>query len=233
MCCISLRKAERKKGSHDLIPQKTRWLPIIKVGSSPPSQEISIWFHIQVIYHHLVFKASLSHSSAPNLQSPFPSVWVILGWSQPQWCACWWTTKPASLSHENISCLDTSALHLKTRGQNLLQGGDVLAASESLKGKRQIWSWVVELQRPSWLRTHSMWVQLPCKEKKGLWVWSHRHPRSAPLSPASSISVQKIIAFQGGISNHNGQTCEVPGLNWQIFIAEEAWNLQLPLRWLL
>lgn len=145
MCCISLRKAERKKVSHYLIPQKTRWLPIIKVGSSPPSQETSISFQIQVIHRHLFFKTSLSHSSAPNLQGVFPSVWVILGWSQSYWCACWCTRKPASLSHENISCLDTSALHLETRGQNVLQGGDVLAASESLKGKRQAWSQVVEL----------------------------------------------------------------------------------------
>lgn len=35
-------------------------------------------------------------------------------------------------------------------------------------------------------------------------VGLHRHPRSASLTPASSISVQKTMAFHGETSNHNG-----------------------------
>lgn len=205
----SSNPTENKVASHykgGLVPTLTRELHLISDSSDST---------------HLVFKASRSHSSAPNLQGPFPSVWVILGWSQSYWCACWCASKPASLSHENISCLDTSAQHLETRGQNVHQGRRCSCCqwvSEGQEADLESGDGVTEtILAEGWLQVSA--APLSGASAKRFVVGSYQHPRSAPLSPASSISVHKIMTFQGEshfkpqwfqikplISNHNGIT---------------------------
>lgn len=90
----------------------------------------------------------------------------------------------------------------------------MLAASESLKGKARFGAWCWSYRDSTAEGSlHVSAAPLSGAKAKRFVLGLHWHPRSASLSPASSISVQQIMAFQGEISNHDGQTCEDPGLN--------------------